>query len=144
VTACTIADTAALTIIVEKIKVALVKKPSPVRRELKVLISRQPDMEVVGEFADSLELLINARQSDVVFLSLPHLETEPGICSHLLAEHPDVLVIGVTSDVRGAVLWRRSISREVLGNVTHKEIPKLIRKALENEHGSADTSIDSW
>lgn len=61
------------------------------------LLAEEPDMEVVGSEADPVDVLITTgrTRAHVVILSCPLLADGPGICTHLLAEYPDVQIIGI-------------------------------------------------
>jgi len=54
-------------------------------------------MEVVGSEADPVDVLIatGRTRAHAVILSCPLLTDGPGLCTHLLAEYPDVQIIGV-------------------------------------------------
>jgi DNA-binding NarL/FixJ family response regulator len=83
---------------VTKKGVLLAKMPPLWAGLLTNLIDDQPDMEVVGEVSDVVELLRIIRQAEqaeisVVLLPLTAFGELPGVCSHLVAEHPDLRVI---------------------------------------------------
>jgi hypothetical protein len=65
------------------------------------LIDDQPDMEVVGEVSDVVELLRIVRQVDeakisAILIPVTAFGELPGVCSHLVAEHPDLRVIVIS------------------------------------------------
>ena len=116
---------------VDKIKVLLANRPKILRELLSGLIQRQFDMEVVGEELDPVELLlaVDETRANVVVLDLLDSGEEPGICSHLLAEYPQLLVLALSSERERAVLCRQIIHKETLSNASDDEILAAIRRA---------------
>jgi len=100
------------------------------RELLRSLIQRQADMEVMGEVLDPVELLlaVDETQADVVVVDLPESGEEPGICSHLLAEYPQLLVLALSPGRDRAILYRQSIIKEELSKLSEDEILEAIRK----------------
>ena len=87
---------------------------SPVLRELLGdLIEREPGIELVREVADPIDLLVEVKQTqaEVVIQEWPESEEIPGICSHLLTEYPDLLLIGITQDTGHAFVCELTIAR---------------------------------
>lgn len=64
-------------------------------RLLSELADADDDMEIVGATEDRVDLLVEVEKlkADVVVLSQLHDGSEPGICSHLVLEHPNVRVL---------------------------------------------------
>jgi DNA-binding NarL/FixJ family response regulator len=117
---------------VEKVKVLVANRPRLLLDSIANLIRRQNDMEVVGEVSDPtpIELLLatNEAQPDVVIVDLLEAEEEPGICSHLLAENPRILILALSSEFERAFLYCQSVSRERLYTVSNEEILAAIRR----------------
>ena len=113
-----------------KVRVLLANKPRMLRELLRSLIQRQADMEVMGEVLDPVELLlaVDETQADVVVVDLPESGEEPGICSHLLAEYPQLLVLALSPGRDRAILYRQSIIKEELSKLSDDEILEAIRK----------------
>ena len=113
-----------------KVRVLLANKPRMLRELLRSLIQRQADMEVMGEVLDPVELLlaVDETQADVVVVDLPESGEEPGICSHLLAEYPQLLVLALSPGRDRAILYRQSIIKEELSKLSEDEILEAIRK----------------
>jgi hypothetical protein len=66
---------------------------------LKSFVRKQPDMNVLdfeGDTGIGLLLAVQELEPDVVVLELPDDGREPGICSHLLEEFNDLVVITVS------------------------------------------------
>ena len=72
---------------------------------MKALVQRQEDMEVVGEILDPIGLLVavREREADAVILTLKDCE-EPGLCSHLVAEYPNLIILSLAADGKTAFL----------------------------------------
>jgi hypothetical protein len=88
-------------------------------------------MMVVGEITDPVEILImtGEREAEVVVMDSLNGETDPGICSHLLSEFPDLLILALSPGLEQAIIYRQSISKELLLNLSEKEILSAIRQA---------------
>lgn len=89
---------------------------SPVLRELlRDLIEGEPGIALAGEVevADPIDLLVEVKetQADVVVQTWQGSEEMPGICSHLLTEFPDLLVIGVPRYGDHAFVCRQTIAK---------------------------------
>jgi len=100
---------------------------------LKKAISTEPDMEIVGELADGIPLLLAAAQTqaDVVITGLQDSEL-PGICSHLLNEYPHIKVLGLTADGRHGSLYEFQLHEVPLGEISQQELLAAIRAAVRN------------
>ena len=94
-------------------------------RHIRKRIRGRPDMTFVGRVTGNMNLLVRlarkptkrrrdlrARNSaaDVVFLLTPHAGPMPGICTHVLAEFPDVLMVVVPADAADGMVYRRAIT----------------------------------
>ncbi len=95
---------------VRKITFLLANRPRMIREVLRELIERQEDMEVVGEALDPVDILMAVREKepDAIVLALSGSE-EPGLCSHLLAEYPNLTILGLRSDGKTAFIRPRRI-----------------------------------
>jgi DNA-binding NarL/FixJ family response regulator len=72
----------------------------PLLREVLHYLLTSVGMEVVGQWSDPLTLLcsINRLRPEVVFLWTSDAFREPGICSHLLEEYPQLKIVVVSPD----------------------------------------------
>src|SRR3979411_3138826 len=72
-------------------------------------------LQIVGEVEQLVDILLQARRAnaDVVVLSQEPHGGEPGVCSHLLLEYPNVVIVLVPSDGGPNVLCRMALYREV-------------------------------
>jgi DNA-binding NarL/FixJ family response regulator len=100
---------------------------------LGALLENQIDIELIAESPDPLELLlaVEDHKADVVILTLPFSEGDIGVCSHLLAEYPDLVVLAFAPDSESVCLLRRTIVREQLQRISDDMILQAIRGARE-------------
>ena len=89
-----------------KIKVLLGVRPRMLAEVIRNMVERQPDMQVVGEELDPIELLLAASTMpvDVVIVTLLNSEGEARICRHLLAEHPQLKIVTLSGKGNAAFL----------------------------------------
>ena len=90
-----------------KIKVLLAVRPKMLAEVIRNMVERQPDMEVVGEQFDPIELLLAASTApvDVVIVTPLNSEGESRICRHLLAEHPQLKIVTLSGKEDAAFLY---------------------------------------
>jgi DNA-binding NarL/FixJ family response regulator len=117
----------------KKIKIILASRPKMVSDVIKNMIKHQPDMEVVGEVIDPIELLrfSSKLMVDVVIVSPLKSNGEPKICSHLLAEHPPLKVITLSEKGESAYLYQSDSPRLCIEKPTGQLIVKAIRNAIK-------------
>ena len=115
----------------KKIKILLANRPRMVREVVRELIEREEDMEVVGEVLDPLDLLLAVRETeaDAVVMALKGSE-EPGLCSHLLAEYPDLTIVGVASGGESAFIEQRTPQRQEIPEPSKANILDALRHAV--------------
>jgi chemotaxis response regulator CheB len=72
----------------------------PLQREVLHYLVTNAGMEVVGQSSDSIDLLCSMKRlrPEVVFLWTSDGSKEPGICSHLLQEYPELKIVVVSPD----------------------------------------------
>lgn len=86
---------------------------SPVVRDaLRRLLDREEGVHLVGEATDPLELLVAVREkgANVVVHSWPHSHAAPGVCSLLLHEYPDLLIVAIPADSDRVITCRQTIT----------------------------------
>ncbi len=89
----------------EKLRVILGDMPEILRYILRDLMSRQPDMEIVGEVRSpaSLPTAIASFRAEVVILTLSPA-SEWSVCA-LREQHPGLAILGLSKDSDRAVIW---------------------------------------
>lgn len=96
------------------------------------MLNNEPDLLVISEEADNpVDLLVAIGDHDIDVLvmrsdSLPQLL---GLCTHLLAEDPNLIIIIMSLRNDGYVLQRRVQSRSI-GNLSPETLIRAIREAL--------------
>lgn len=103
---------------------------SPMLGELlRKLIQREADVEVVDEVEDPVDLLLGVDLSgvDVVIHSWPESHEMPGICTHLLGEYPDLLLIGIPPSADCAYACRQEIATTTLPSGKLSDVIAQIR-----------------
>ena len=101
---------------------------------LRSAVKDEPDMQVVSEASDPVELLLAVQEQvpDVVVLMLSDHGRLPPIGTHLLAEFPELLIIGITSRGERVVSFRNAVRTEQhsLGSV--RQLIARLRAAVAN------------
>ena len=118
----------------ETIKIVTIDIPDETHDLLKGLIGCQGNMELVGEAFDPINLLLTVKdtQADVVIMGHKQPVSIPGICTHLLAEYPDILVLTLPSQSDRAFLYIRKISRDEIPYTSLEDLIKAIDEALSS------------
>jgi DNA-binding NarL/FixJ family response regulator len=96
------------------------------------IIERQPDMIMVGEVIDPIQLLFATRETavDVVIVTPLKANGEPKICNHLLAEHPRLKVVTLSLKGEAAYLYQSGIPRLRIDEPSGQSILGAIREVL--------------
>jgi DNA-binding NarL/FixJ family response regulator len=117
---------------VQKIKVLLASRPKLLSEVLRNMIARQPDMEVLGEVIDPIELLLAVRttQAEVVIVTPLDSEEEPRLCRHLLADHPHLKIVTLSRTGEAATLYEFGSRRQRLEAPGEEAILRAIREAI--------------
>jgi hypothetical protein len=112
------------------VRILLGKIGAEWQRTLLDLAQADSELEIVGMVASAMDLLLQVEElkADVVVLSQVASGEEPGICSHLMLEYPDVAVLLLPSNPRRDALWRMVLRKE-----TWKDASKeILRTALKS------------
>jgi len=94
------------------------------------MIERQPDMELVGEVLDPIELLIAATSTpvDVVIVTPLDSDKEPRICRHLLAGHPLLKIVALSAKGEAAFLYESGAGKKSIDEPCEESILGAIRE----------------
>lgn len=114
-----------------KIRILLAVSPPMFGEALRQSLALEPDLEVVDEVFDPIDLMLAVRETEahVVVITVPFSDETPGVCTHLLSEFPDLTVIGVCPEVHSAVTYRNSIEIEPLAAFSLPDMLSAIRGA---------------
>ena len=112
------------------VKVLLANGPEALRTSLATFLQQQSDIEIVGTVLDPIELLVAVEdtQADVVVVTLPDTGEMPGICSHLLHEYPQLLILALSPDRTRACVYRQTITVEPLADISDEGILAALRR----------------
>ena len=115
-----------------KIRVLLSSRPKLLSEVVRNMIEHQPDMEVVDEIIDPVQLLLAVRitKVDVVIVTPLDSSGEPKICRHLLAEYPKLKVVTVSATGEAAYLYQTNLARLCLDEPSGQSILDAIRERM--------------
>ena len=116
-----------------KIKVMLASRPKMISDVIQNIIERQPDMMMVGEVIDPIKLLYATQETlvDVVIVTPLRANGEPKICSHLLAEHPDLKIIVLMAEGKAAFLYESGSKKKHIEEPSADTIVGIIRESVQ-------------
>jgi hypothetical protein len=109
------------------LRVVLALEQEPIRGLLAGLIGDRIDVDVVAQVDDPIDLLLAVKETDahVVILSWPEGKTPPAICSHLFAEFPGLLILGISSTFRGYVS-RQVVQTAAVGDIFPQRLSAVV------------------
>lgn len=116
-----------------KIKVLLASRPKLLSEVIRYLVTRQPDMEVVSEVLDPIELLFAARATsvDVVIVTPLDSDGETKLCRHLLAEHPHLIIVALSAQGEAAFLYGSRSPKKRVDEPSEQSILGAVRAAMK-------------
>lgn len=96
------------------IRVLVANQPRLMRELVTATISDQPDIEVVGEIQQEIELenAVEQMRPDVLIVALDRSERLPEVCESILRNHPQLRVIAIASDRNSTIFYRVSFHIE--------------------------------
>ncbi len=122
----------------QTIKVILASRPKILSDVIRNLIDCQPDMQVVGEVLDPIELLIAvmATPVDAVIVTPLASTGDPKICHHLLAERPRLKIIALSEEGDAAFLYESKSRKKRIDEPSGQLILSAIRESINrNQKG---------
>ncbi len=113
------------------IRIVLAVEPPMFSEVLRLRLEDEWDLEVVDEVFDPLDALLSVAETDadVVVLTVSEPAKTPAICTHLFAEFPDLLAIGVCPETNRAWAYHGSADSEELPDVLLRDVVAAIRTA---------------
>lgn len=117
----------------ERIRILVGEIPQEFGDNFKRAVTDQPDMELVGEVRNGVELLLAAgrKHADIVIIGLQNSDP-PGIYSHLLDEYPHIKVLAVAPDGHRACLFELRPQKFSIGEASVDRLLAVIRAAAQN------------
>ena len=96
------------------------------------MLMNEPDMEIVGEADNTIDILlkVGTTHADVVAIDLPPTGEDPGLCSHLLSEYPQVKIIAISEEGDTAVTYESGVVRKYLPDMSLENLTDLIRWSM--------------
>ena len=119
---------------IQPVRILLVAIPPMLEDVVRQVVAEQTDMEIVGEVAGGVDVLLDAGQTgaELVIVVLGDSEL-PGVCSHLLDEYPHIKVLGLTRDGRSAFVYESRPQTVVSGEVSVQGLRNMIRSAFSSK-----------
>jgi DNA-binding NarL/FixJ family response regulator len=120
--------------VAEKVRILMIDVQGEIHDLLQALVAHRDDMEMVGEASDPIDLLlaVNDTQSDVVILEYSQPDRIPGICTHLLAEYPDLLIFVLSTRDHRCFLYERNITQEEIPYQNPEDLIMRIDEAFSS------------
>jgi DNA-binding NarL/FixJ family response regulator len=117
-----------------KIKVLLASRPKLLSEVIRYLVARQPDMEVMGEVLDPIELLlaVKATDADVVIVTPLPANGEPHICTQLLAAYAQLKIVTQSAKGEAAYLYQSGSPRRRIEEPSEQLILGAIRESMHD------------
>ena len=102
---------------------------------LKNMLMRTPDMELVGEDGGSIDILLKAgaTRAQVVAIDLPSTGEDSGLCSHLLAEYPQLKIVAVSEEGDRIIMYETRMTRKLTSDTSLEGLMDLIRWSVSND-----------
>lgn len=118
-----------------RIRMVLAVGQRLLRETLESLFSEQADMEVVAEATAPIDVMaaVSRTDADLVVLNWTEGEAIPGLCTHLFAEFPGIVVVGVAGDESGGRVCRQTVSLTRLPDASTSELLHAIRREFTRE-----------
>ncbi len=116
----------------QKIKVLLASRPKLLSEVIRNMIARQPDMEVMGEVLDPIELLLAVKttEAEIVIVTPLDSEEEPRLCRHLLADYPDLKIVTLSRTGEAATLYESDSRKQRIEEPGEESILRAIRDVV--------------
>ncbi len=116
----------------QKIKVLLASRPKMLSEVIRNMVERQPDMEVMGEVIDPIELLLVVAETkaEVVIVTPLDSAEEPRICRHLLADHPQLKIVALSRKGEAATLYESGSRQQRIEEPGEESILRAIRDVV--------------
>jgi DNA-binding NarL/FixJ family response regulator len=126
-----------------KIKVLLASRPKLLSEVIRYMVARQPDMEVVSEVLDPIELMlaVKATNADVVIVTPLPANGEPHICTHLLAVYAQLKIVTQSAKGEAAYLYQSGSPKRRIEEPSEQLILGAIRESMRD--GKVNKGDDS-
>lgn len=109
------------------IRVLLADVPTILARVFMLQIEQQADIQIIGDAHGPVDILQAAVEADLVIISAPQIDPPPGICSHLLAEYPELKILVLADHQDVAMGYWLDIQRRRIESPTVENLVAGIR-----------------
>jgi len=115
------------------IRIMFSSRPKLLSVVMQNLIERQPDMKVIGEVVDPIELIfvLRATPADVVIITPHKANGTPRICGQLLKEHPQLTILILTEESEAVYIFQSGLYRKRIERPSQQSILDIIRKSRQ-------------
>ncbi len=129
-----------------KIKVMLASRPKIISDVIRNIIENQPDMMLLGEVIDPIQLIVatSEREVDVVIVTPLKAKREPIICRRLLTEHPNLKIIVLMAKGDTAYLYQSGSSKKTIKDLCAETILKIIRDSVHRKSDVVDKNSSQF
>jgi len=112
-----------------KINIMLSSRPRLLSDVMRNLIERQPDMIIVGDVIDPIELLFALRTTtaDVVIITPLKANGYPKICVQLLKKHPQLKILILTLGSEAVFIYQIGFPRKRIEKPSEQVLLDAIR-----------------
>ena len=95
-----------------QIRVLVANRPKLMREIIIDTFADQPDITIVGEVADDVELIgrVKETQPDFLFIAMDDPNERPAVCDTILRLYPEVSIIAVSAHTNSSVRYWASFS----------------------------------
>ena len=128
----------------DKIRILICDDHAIVRKGLRTLISSEPNMEVIGEAGDGVEVVLKARslQPDVILLDMV-MPRQDGLTAitQIKQERPDAQILVLTSFAEDDKIFP-AIKAGALGYLLKDTTPEQLLQAIHDVY-NGESSLDS-
>ncbi len=125
------------------IHIMLASRPKMLSEVIKSMVEHQPDMEIIGEVVDPIELLTTGKMQsvDVVIIAPMEIKGEPRICAHLLEKHPFLKIIVLSTESDAGFLYQSNAPVFHIDDPTEQAVFDTIRHSLNKGKGQSNVSV---
>ena len=95
-----------------QIRVLVANRPKLMREIIIETFADQPDITVVGEVTDDLEILNRVEEThpDFLFIAMDDPRQRPAVCDNILRLHPEVSIIAVSAQNNSTIRYWASFN----------------------------------
>ena len=125
----------------DKVRVLVANRPRLMREAVRTALSRHPDMEVVAEIEDELDILpaIERTQAHCLIVAQEEFAKRPPICDFVFDKYPHMKILAVASGSDDSVFYWVSMEVRLSRIETSEEgVINALRGNLEKQSLSGD------